>query len=554
MESENKPKPDAVPIQVVFQGGGAKLCVLMAVCDVLRKYQAVNRIQINRVAGSSAGAIAAAMLATEKSIETYIADLKSIGPRYLADMKTWRWRGGLRVFNGKAYFIDLNLESFFEELFGTGKRVTDLKPEAQLYFTDLYSLEARTAPSDEPLAKALAKSCRFPFAFVGYGTGNTEVDGGLALNLPVDRLKNEESEKGSVIGISFSSRFGAPKNNLLSYTQQLFSAAIQSSVARSETILGKQNVFPIDTEIGTFDFNEALTNGFGIHYKSTTLQFQTWLDSWLHSFGPMVPEKPEKASRLIRPPLSNVPLPVAVVRDIDARLKSEPPTSAKSIKSYETAVLDDRGRFTGRYMVKTIMTFSVSRPINTMQFDFEIGRGGLFTASTLGCAAVNRNGYALRFVPHVQELTKPEDRLRSFRVYFLFDQQLTPASPDQPYVVEYQCEADDPYTEFAERRGVGSMFFRTQGDAEEMSHAVAFPRSKFDATPRVLDIATVPPERLKELDCELEKDEALIVSEEIELTELIQSMDLHRPVQEYFLVGRRVRNIRQGQGFGFVIE
>jgi hypothetical protein len=36
MESENKPKPDAVPIQVVFQGGGAKLCVLMAADRIAR--------------------------------------------------------------------------------------------------------------------------------------------------------------------------------------------------------------------------------------------------------------------------------------------------------------------------------------------------------------------------------------------------------------------------------------------------------------------------------------------------------------------------------------
>jgi predicted acylesterase/phospholipase RssA len=50
----------------------------MAVCELLRRYQANGRIQINRVAGSSAGAIAAAMLASKKSVETFRSEIKAI--------------------------------------------------------------------------------------------------------------------------------------------------------------------------------------------------------------------------------------------------------------------------------------------------------------------------------------------------------------------------------------------------------------------------------------------------------------------------------------------
>ena len=52
MATESPP----IPIQVVLQGGGAKICVLMAVCDVLKELEADKRIQITRAAGSSAGA------------------------------------------------------------------------------------------------------------------------------------------------------------------------------------------------------------------------------------------------------------------------------------------------------------------------------------------------------------------------------------------------------------------------------------------------------------------------------------------------------------------
>jgi predicted acylesterase/phospholipase RssA len=53
-----------MPLQIVFQGGGAKLCALMAVCDALREYEEKSYIQIKRVGGSSAGAIAAVMFAS----------------------------------------------------------------------------------------------------------------------------------------------------------------------------------------------------------------------------------------------------------------------------------------------------------------------------------------------------------------------------------------------------------------------------------------------------------------------------------------------------------
>jgi predicted acylesterase/phospholipase RssA len=545
-------KRDPVPIQVVFQGGGARLCVLMAVCELLQEYQKEGRIRISRVAGSSAGAIAAAMLSSKKPIEVFSTQLKAIGPRYVSAMRTNFLRGSWRVVNGRSYFVSLDLEKFFEDLFGENpKCVGNLEPEAKLYFTDLYSLGSRTAPKDEPLAKALAKSCRFPFALVGYSAGNTEVDGGLALNLPVDDLK-KESEKGNVIGIGFSSKYGSPKNNLLSYTQQLFSAAIQSSVGRSEAILGRENVFSIDTDIGTFDFAAALKEGLGVHYNSTKAHFRTWLDSWLHKFGPIFPEMPAKASRLIRPAPSNITIPAPIVREINDRSKHEPATRAISLQGYETAVLDENGGFTGRYIAKTIMRFSIVRPTYVMEFDFQIGRGGSFTASTLGCAAIDRHGYSLRFIPHVQETTNDGDRLRSFRVYFLFDQQLTKVSPDQPYLVEYQCEADDPYPDLGNRPEC-SMLFRW-GGADEAIHVVGFPRAKFKRPPKTRDIAAVGPERRKEAKCELGDDEVLVPSEELHHGDYIQAMELPYAQDLYFLVGRRVRNLNPGEGFGFMIE
>ena len=106
----------AVRVQVVFQGGGAKLCVLMAVCEVLRDYETEGKIQITRVAGSSAGAIAAVMLASERSIEAYRERLKRIAQITLKRLGAGREWEIWRVLNGRPYFGRLKLDSFFHEL------------------------------------------------------------------------------------------------------------------------------------------------------------------------------------------------------------------------------------------------------------------------------------------------------------------------------------------------------------------------------------------------------------------------------------------------------
>jgi predicted acylesterase/phospholipase RssA len=570
--TSNSTAPTPVPIQVVFQGGGAKLCLLMAVCDILKQYEAARRIAVTRVAGSSAGAIAAVMLASNKSMELYKSSIKLIGREYLAQMNVRQLVGAWRVYRGNAYFSDMHLERFFERLFCSDdgpRRVQELRCEPQLYFTDLYSLNARACAPDEAIPKALAKSCRFPFAFVGFNSGNTDVDGGLALNLPVDHLKRDESKNGSVIGIGFSTGFGdLGKSNLLSYTQQLFSAAIESGVARSELILGSNNVFRIDTGIGIFDFGLALNEGLDIHYKLVASQFRTWLDEWLKSFGPIVSSGSaigvagdgragtsfpafDDARRLIRPQLSNVPLAPAIVRELDEQLRSAPSTHALSVSSYDIALFDSRGNFDKKYRSRNVMKFTVTRPMNVLQFDFQTGKVGTFSEINLGCAAVTSRGTSLPFASHVQELPVNDKDSQRFRIYFLFEHQLKPDDSGQPYIVDYQYEAPDPYPALG-REPQYSIVARW-GQADEMVLAVAVPREKFTKTPEHHDISTRTRDQLREMKCELE-NESLVPSEEFPLTEFITLMQLDQPPEKYFLAGRVVRNTKAGQAFGLVIE
>jgi len=176
-----------------------------------------------------------------------------------------------------------------------------------------------------------------------------------------------------------------------------------------------------------------------------------------------------------------------------------------------------------------------------------------FEKVNLRCFALDCRGVLLDFVPDVQEITKFGDPMRSFRVYFLFEKQLSPDSLDQPYVIQYRYEADDPYPNLG-KRGEASTVTRWQGDAEDMILAIGFPRAKLKPQPRHSDIWGRAPDQLRELDYHLDAGEKLVQSEEIPLTDFITCMDLDHPPERYFLVGRRARNVKPGQTFGLVIE
>ena len=423
-----------------------------------------------------------------------------------------------------------------------------------IYYTDLYSLASRSAPDDEAIPKALARSCRLPFAFAGFSSDGTEVDGGLALNFPVDRLKADESTMGSVIGISFANKFAnTQRGNLISYTQQLFSAAIQSGVTRSELILGPSNVYPIDTMIGTFDFERALNDGLGIEYQLTVNKFDTWLATWLKTSGPIEPELSGADNKLLRPSLTDVPWPRAIVNELDDRLKREPSTEATTVGCYETAILDDSGQFTGKYIAKSVKTFNLIRATNVLQFDFETAKGDSFAMANLGCAAFDSQGNPLAFVPHIEELTKQDDVLRSFRVYFLFDQPITPESSNQPYRVEYHYEGGNPYPSLGGTAESATLVLR-QGGAAEALICIAFPRAILGPhSPKITDIARATQQQLEAVNFK-PNDQLVTPSEQIALMDFVDRMGLHHAPERYWLVGCRVREIQQLGIFGFVIE
>ena len=71
-------------IQLAIQGGGAKICDLLAAAEVVQELVAAGELQVTRVAGTSAGAIVACMIGAGKTATTFKETLVRQGNSYLA--------------------------------------------------------------------------------------------------------------------------------------------------------------------------------------------------------------------------------------------------------------------------------------------------------------------------------------------------------------------------------------------------------------------------------------------------------------------------------------
>jgi hypothetical protein len=187
-----------------------------------------------------------------------------------------------------------------------------------------------------------------------------------------------------------------------------------------------------------------------------------------------------------------------------------------------------------------------------LQFTFQIGKGGTFLSANLGCAASDNSGNPLQFVAHVQSASNAKDAERTFRVYFQFDEPLNPKSPNQPYYLEYEYEATDSFPNLGKEPQFATLLQR-QGPADEVTLAVAFPRSKFNANPIVSDFAELGASQLQATGYSIDRG-VLVRSVQLQAPSFMEMMGLTQPVESYYLVGYRAKNVERGQTMGFMIE
>lgn len=541
-----------VKLQIVFQGGGARICVLMAVCAVLKKFHEEKRIDITRVCGASAGSIAATMLASARPIDYFNRTIQALWPEYRALMGDNHYYSLARVvLLGEPYFRKLSLYNFFSDLFckdGAERKFSELRFSASAYYSDLNALSGAVSDERDDIPDALANSCRYPFAFSGFAVDDQKVDGGLTHNLPVDKFHAESERHGKVIAIGFSSEkpHQEQRKTLTGYAKRLFSTAIQHGVERSHLLIGKQNVFEIKTSIGTFDFEAAIERGFAEEYDDTQERFTVWLENWLRPY-----EDSRRLSRFVKPTLTGLAVPVPMIREINAALCTVHSTHAKVVQSTEVALFDEKGTFTGQYKTVTSLDFVATKRIDVLQFDFQADKSKEFDASEVQCSISSSSDRPIRFSVHVQDVSTGEASLRTFRLYFLFDDPLEPVAGENFYLeCAYVCP--NPYPKLGKSTEASS-FSRRQGSSDIMKMIVALPRAALRPNPNIKDIASFSESELNKFGY-FTDDERRVTSTSISLGDMRRELDLSMPDEYYYIVGREARNLQQLDAIGFVVE
>jgi predicted acylesterase/phospholipase RssA len=321
VRSEDRHEPKragrTVDVQIAFQGGGARLGDFLAAAEVLQAEERAGRICVRRVAGTSAGAIAAAILACGgESAKDVRAHLQLAGSR-LAQIVSGTAAGeinlksplnAINVWRGKP-LLNINglrkvLSEVLEVALNSGRKASvqhKIDPRLRapsLTFDDIARMSGKSLfviaadlieqhgviyPERSHIIDALVNSCAIPFAFRGHRelVANPHVDGGLCEYLSSDVLLAGVQQFGEVLAISFAQESdGRAPESAASYIQALISTAIRGSVARSTERLAPGAVLFLQSSHSTFDFAKAFTYPREDQGAVVQLKTQEWIRRW----------------------------------------------------------------------------------------------------------------------------------------------------------------------------------------------------------------------------------------------------------------------------------
>ena len=237
----------AMKIDGVFSGGGLKGYALIGAYEEIEK----RGFQFERVAGTSAGSILAALIAAgytgqeihqmidELNIKQILDERKSFIPFSLTKWIFVYWKLGLYKGNAFEKWIKEKLEAKGLRTF------SDLPPNAlKVVASDLSNGRLIVLPDDlenygiSPgsfsIAKAIRMSCSIPYFFEPVKLRsidgiNVIVDGGVLSNFPMWLFDNNESQKiRPVLGIKLSTSEYEHEKHHIQNGIQLFSALFET--------------------------------------------------------------------------------------------------------------------------------------------------------------------------------------------------------------------------------------------------------------------------------------------------------------------------------------
>ena len=284
-------------VQVALQGGGAKLVTLLAAAEILERFHDSGEITITRVAGTSAGAIAACILASGKGVANARSSLLSKEMRETA-AELSRFSKTLALFKaliGRPVISMSPISKWLDSFLQGGRpqqnltidKVCQMRPRRQMKLlivsSDLVNRGSRSAPASDSLVPAIEDSCGIPFLFRTWRReGYKSVDGGLCSNLPVDFLLDKVQEEGEVLAVSFAPQPTSPHDGFLKFVAALIDTAISAGEDKARQALPLSNVLPIVTDLKTLEFERAMSDGLGELYERVKRDAEDWLKNYLN--------------------------------------------------------------------------------------------------------------------------------------------------------------------------------------------------------------------------------------------------------------------------------
>lgn len=280
-------------VQLAIQGGGAKFVSLLAVLDAIQKCE---KIEVTRVAGTSAGAIIAGLLAAKVPVSDVVAALVGNEGRKIAEAfstPTFRSLGWRCLFRKRPHWDDSPLRNLLNQFIDPGTTFDQLRNRTGIRLKVLsVHLDTRykhTHEGSEKVNDSIIDSCSLPFLFRIWDSQNQSVklDGGLCDNLPVSELIDEEAAYGPVIALTFAPQpadHGRPKS-LVSFLGAIIDTVINHPVVSTRKLLPESCIHSVDSDLHYLDFQTAMSDEYlrGRKYSDTREKASAFFKSYLNA-------------------------------------------------------------------------------------------------------------------------------------------------------------------------------------------------------------------------------------------------------------------------------
>jgi predicted acylesterase/phospholipase RssA len=290
--SFNMTNQEPFQLQVAFQGGGAKICLLLAVVEAIQELQAKHLIKVKRTCGTSAGSIAACLLGAGIDARIVREYLRSIKPADLSrSFPPLRMNLISLIAGGRPLWKTEFLRKELARIFERDAKVFTLGELAKKTETEVFVVAADLSSSSKVVYKepskrivdAILDSCGIPYCFRAWSKSENPVivDGGICENLPSDELESFESADGPVIAVAFDPAPTRTPSTLKNFSQALLETAMNNSMTRARLRLGTDRIFSIATDINTFDFARALTVGLAEPYELVKVKAKEFFEKFV---------------------------------------------------------------------------------------------------------------------------------------------------------------------------------------------------------------------------------------------------------------------------------